>query len=137
MIFIEKTDFYQIIRQDVLNNLIENDDAKLDTEEAFAMAKVEAYLGARYDLAAEYALTGDDRNKMLMRAIMALMLYTLYGVRSSADIPEHIEDKKLYALEWLEGVRDEKLSTNLALSNTEDGRQGLFLSTGTKYSRAF
>lgn len=137
MIYIEKTDFEQIIRLDVLDNLTGGDDTKLDEEESYAMANVESHFGERFDLEAEYLFTGDDRNKMLVRTILHLMLYTLYGIRSTKDIPEHIEDKHGRALQYLKDVRDGKLSTNLTLKDAEVGRQAMFLGSGTKYSKAF
>ncbi len=138
MIFLIKDDFDQIMRLDVLDNITESDDSKLDTEEEFAMAKIGSFLGERYDLEAEYLLLGAQRNRMLIRAVMQLMLFALYQRRSSNDVPDHIYDGKEYVEKWLKGVRDGKLSTSLAIKDEELGSQELFLSEPNRnYSRRF
>ena len=137
MIFLEKNDFAQVIRLDILDNLTEGIDSKLDIQEGVAMDEVYTYLGNRYDLQAEYSKTGDDRNKTLLYQMINLMLYKLYGVKSSRDIPMHIEDNHKYAIRYLKGVRDGVLSTTMQLLNEDEGRKAIFLSQGKKYSRPF
>lgn len=138
MEYLVKTDFNQIIRTDILDNLTESDDRKLDTEELTAMATVKSYLGNRFDLTAEYALTGTDRDPKLIRTLTQLIIFELYKSRATADLPDHIWKGEKQAMDWLKGVRDGLLSTDLTPVDEDGDRFAIRTSPATqKYSRRF
>lgn len=90
MDFIAKEDYSSRINADVLEQLLGGDDAKLEDPEADAAQLIADRLSAKYNISAELGKTGAARNRSLVRWMLCLSLYYLYGSVADDDIPARV-----------------------------------------------
>jgi phage gp36-like protein len=118
--FLEKADYYSIIRQDVLDRVIDNNDTNRTLAENTAQAFMESYLRARYNVVAIFSAIGNNRNKLIVRYMIDIALYDLF----SRIAPEQMNEVRLQryqeAVSWLRDVRDGDLSPDLPIVEEED-----------------
>ncbi len=90
MDFITKPDYYSRVTADILGQLTENDDTLLEDPEADAADLISDKIGFKYNLSAELGKTGSARNRSLVRWIVCISLYYIYGRAVGDDIPKRI-----------------------------------------------
>lgn len=90
-IFINKIeDFKGVLSDRILNMLNSTDDLELINAEVQAIAMVRDALGEKFNLDAELSATGTSRNATLLRWLVSLSAYFIYGQASGDDTPERI-----------------------------------------------
>ncbi len=75
--------------------------------EETAIATIKEYIGSRYDcdLIFEPATeTADERNKHIVKIVIALTLFDLYSQTPAKDLPEHRKVAYDDAISWLKDV---------------------------------
>lgn len=73
--------------------------------ESWAQAMIKSYLAEKYNVDAEFALTGAARNFLIIQAMIDLALCTLHKTINPRDVPEHIAKSCDDVMAWLDAVR--------------------------------
>jgi hypothetical protein len=116
--------------------------------EAWAKAIIKSYLSAKYDTAAEFAITAtapppaeetpDTRNAIIKQVMVDLALCQMHKAINPRDIPELREKACDASIQWLKDARDGKVVVDLdpapvpagqtAYNRTHIGSQAKFIS---------
>jgi hypothetical protein len=88
--FLKSTDYDNWIGETLMRQIIGTDFSLLNSPENMAQAMVTDACGNKYDLPAEFAKTGDDRNHTLRRWMLSIAAYFIYHDIADVDIPERI-----------------------------------------------
>ena len=82
--------------------------------ESWAQALVKSYLSAKYNIAAEFALSAPTpRNFIIMQLVIDLSLCTVHKTINPRDVPEHIEKACEEAMEMMEKIRNGEMIMDL------------------------
>jgi len=122
MSFISINDYHSRISADVLNLLIDDDLTLLNEAEADAAQLITDRLAPKYQVAAELAKTDANRNRSLVRWMVCLALYFVYGRASSDEMPERVVKDYDDTLAELEKISGGKL--NCSLERVTDATTG-------------
>lgn len=119
MDFLTVEDFKAVCDDNTLNVIHQQDEANLARAVRYAIEEVSSYLRSRYDIAAAYAATGDERNAHLVMITCDVALYHLI-----AWLPKRIgfeirETRYKSAISWLKDVQAGKASPNLPVLTDE------------------
>lgn len=101
MEFLTNTDLLTVIDQDVLTAITGSNSARLDDAEAIAAGEVEEHLNTKYDTAAIFAATGNNRNQSIIRIMVDLTLYHAHCNLTPHNVPEVREKRYTKALKDL------------------------------------
>lgn len=124
MEFLTADDLKLVIRDQQLNNLVDNDSALIDLAESEAIEKVKTYLRNRYDVEDVFAQSGTDRNKLVVSLVRDLALYYMAKRQNPRAVPDHIKECHEEAIQVLSDIAEGKAHPNLpALPLDEDGNQ--------------
>lgn len=86
--FLQDSDYTQIIKEDQLESVLDGDANAKDEAEKYAVATVKSYLSNRYDITAEFAKTGADRHPVLVNLVMDITVYRLHLRINPRQIPD-------------------------------------------------
>lgn len=114
-------DDYVVIGPDALTILQKSDASRREVAERSAAEEITGYLGARYDMKAEFARTDLERNSKVVMVFCDLVLYDLVcslPQRMGFEIRKQRRDD---AIKWLDAARRQNL--NLPTYQSEDGKQ--------------
>ena len=121
--FMKESDYAGRIKDEIKRMVTGTEDpndvsAKQLLAEETSISTVTEYIGGRYDCDAIFnpppSGTGaDTRNKHMVKIIMALTLYDLYGQTPSKDLPQHRKDNYDDAISWLKDVGRGNINTTL------------------------
>lgn len=87
--FVTKADYYVGKRQEVIDQLTDDDDALLDQAEADAIDLVKKKLH-HYDVETIFSQEDADRDKTVLRWCIYIVLYYIYERADDAFIPESV-----------------------------------------------
>lgn len=123
MIFLTIEDFNAVCDSQTLNVINQADTANLDRAERYAIEEVSSYLRSRYDTAATFATSANQRNGLLVMIVADVCLYHLI-----AWLPKRIgfeirETRYKQALDWLRDVQAGKATPDLPLPVDPDTGQ--------------
>jgi len=136
MIFLTITDFLLKISDDIRNQITGSDDAVLDDAEIHAMAVIQDALYQKYDLDAEFAKTGDNRHKNLLRWMLNLALYFLYERIPDNQVPERVVKNYDDTVIEIKNIEIGKRNTSLAkLTREDNGRKETNVRWGSNKKR--
>ena len=113
MTFLSTDDFKAVCDPQTLNVIDQADPQNLDRAECYAIEEVSSYLRTRYDVAATFSMSGQQRNGYLVMIVADVALYHLV-----AWLPKRIgfdirETRYKQAIEWLKDVQAGKASPDL------------------------
>lgn len=112
--FIDKSDYGISIRENILDQVIDFDQDKLDKAEEAAIELMRGYLNTRYDCDSDdagiFTRTGTLRNPVILMHGVDISLYFLHKNINPRKIPEHRTKQYENAIEWLTNVRDCKIN---------------------------
>lgn len=106
--FITDDDYLPYIKDTNLTRMIEADPAVRETAEDTALAVVRDSLHALYDTAAIFGATGNDRNRQLVRWVIALALYYMYERLPANIMPARVRDNYQEVMAFLKDIEDGK-----------------------------
>lgn len=104
MAFIDKADYKDVINQNILDDITEVDDTKIDTSETKAIAFMKSFLSSRYDVANIFNKTAAARNDIILGYAKDITLYYLHRLINPRKVPAERRNAYMEAKEWLEGV---------------------------------
>lgn len=111
--FINYNDYQGARSSRILDMLTGDNDTILLTAETTAIGIVTDRLAERYNLTAELAKSGSDRNSSLIRWILALSIYSVYSRVPDQEVPERVIKDYDDTLKELEQLQQGKLSCAL------------------------
>lgn len=112
-------DDYVVIGADALGILQKSDAARREVAEQSAAQEITGYLGARYDLKAEFARNGPERNMKVVLVFCDLVLYDLVCSLPQRMGYELRKERRENAVKWLESAKRQNL--DLPTYQSEDG----------------
>ena len=130
MAFIDKTDLNRYLEDNTTDQITDSDDALVTEVISDAEDRIREKISPRYDLDTEFAKTGANRNRSLMKHCINLSIYYLFQRLYLNVIPEGRGIAYEEAEKWLDDVYMGKLNVALA-TNDEDAQQGWPLRWGS------
>lgn len=131
--YISKDDYKYQIRTERLDQILEASDEDeellLDNAETEALAIIRDHLGKRYDMVAEYATSGDNRNKVVLRWAKVLVIYFIYERIPDEMVPERVVSNYEMVMKMLVKVEDgdkDVFGLTPVLVTDADGNTGAF-----------
>jgi len=113
MAFINQSDYKSQIRDQRLNQMIDNDPSVLTLVESEAIATVRNKLYQWYDVANIFNKTGNDRDALVLLWCKRVALYILHGRLPNAMIPPHIADDYKETMDWLAEISKGNVAVDL------------------------
>jgi hypothetical protein len=110
MVFLTIDDFDKQIRSENLDRIIDSNSVILDDAEASAILRATGYLDGRYDMPAEFAKSGTDRNALLVTILIDLVLYDVHSRINPRNVPELRMARRDEATDLLKKTNEEKLN---------------------------
>ena len=111
--FITNADYKVAIRDQRLQQLIDQDNSILDDAEAAAIAIVQDALYARYDTATIFTATGQNRKMQVVRWVRGIAMYYLHERLPDKMMPPNIEKEYNRILDTLTEIERGNKSTDL------------------------
>lgn len=113
MPYLTQTDYEGSVRDQRLQQIIDEDLTILDNASDTAEAIVRDYLASRYDVEAIFALSGANRHAQVVRWCLMLALYIIYDRVEDDLVPERIIKNYDDTLQTLTMIADARMSANL------------------------
>jgi phage gp36-like protein len=111
--FLTSDDYTLAIKDDVLDIVTDSDTGTVNSAELTAQAEIESYLNQRFDVAAIFEASGEDRNALLVTYMVDVALYHLHTRINPRNIPEIRMIRYSNVIDWLKMVASGKISPNL------------------------
>jgi hypothetical protein len=124
----------EIIAQGIISTSLTADQFR-NKAENWAMAYVKSFLGAQYNIIAEYALdsASADRDPVILQITIDLALCRMHKTINPRDVPEHIAIGCEGAQKWLEDARDGTVGVGIPVLPGETPLQSTFLDSQIKF----
>ena len=113
-------DYKIVIKNDILNRIVEEDDDLRMEAELYAEKTISTYLRKKYDVTAIFAKTGADRDRDVMVHYINIALHLLSSRINPNQIPEIRENAYQAAMSWLKGIANGDISPDLPLLPVEE-----------------
>ncbi len=110
MAYLTKDDFDQAVYADILEAITKGDDDAIDSNISSTIDEMKGYLNGRYDVAAEFAKTGNARNKFLLRVAINHCQYYLYSMHNPRKMTVIVKENWEKAIADLEKIQAGKLN---------------------------
>ena len=121
MIFLSVDDFSKVIKDDILDRIINSDQTLLDDAELAVVKEMQSYINHRYDGATIFAQTGSDRNPLIVMYAVDMLLYHIHSRLNPRQISDVRRDRYDAALQFLRAIASGELSPDLPKSATDTG----------------
>lgn len=118
--FIEKTDYKTQLRDQRLDQIIDQDNTILDEAEETAIQIVKDHLYQLYDTDTIFAATGSARKRNVLRWCICLSIYFLYERIPDSMVPERVIKNYDDTLEMLKRVAKGQPALDLPEKVNED-----------------
>jgi len=120
MTFLTTDDFLMKMSEDIRNQITDTNNTILDDAELQATAIIQDAFFDKYDLDAEFAKTGDDRHRNLLRWMLNLTVYFIYERIPDEQVPERIVKNYDDTVQEIKLVEQGKRNTSLTKLIRED-----------------
>lgn len=140
MSFIVFDDYKTLIKDDVLQAVMDNDKTIVLDVELMAQAEIESYLNQRYNVAEIFNKTGNVRNPLILMYMIDIVLYHIHARINPKFIPDIRKDRYDIALSWLDKVAKGVLNPDLPRlvdSNNETVGFASRYGSNTKFNHQF
>lgn len=117
MAFIAKSDLYSYVDQSTIDQLTDNNDTFVDDAILSAQDRITEKISPRFDLAAEFALTGAARNRSLLKHCINLSIYYLFQRLYTDIVPDGRVEAMSEAERWLNDTYEGKIQVTLTKNN--------------------
>lgn len=134
--FLRSTDYDNWIGETLMRQIIGTDFDLLNSPENMAQAMITDACGTKYNLPAEFAKTGDNRNHTLRRWMLSIAAYFIYHDIADVDIPERIIKDYDDVRSELSQIASGKRGVDLDSLEDEDGNDLTSFSYGSDSVRS-
>lgn len=121
MVFLKHDDFSVTIDDNLLNQIIKNQPALLDSIELMAIAEMQSYLSTRFDVVNIFNKQGNERNPLIVLYLIDIILYHLHARVSPRNISQLRVDRYNQAIEWLKMASTGIIQPDLPLKADTQG----------------
>lgn len=126
MPFLIFEDYKTLIKDDVLQAVMDNDKSIILEVEQMAQAEMESYLNQRYDVANIFNKTGNSRQPLILMYMIDIVLYHVHARINPKFIPDIRKDRYDIAISWLNKVARGDINPDLPkIENSESPLAGL------------
>jgi phage gp36-like protein len=87
MKYITKTELLTLVKENILNDLTQENNNILDELELLAMSEVDAIIGSKYNMTEVFNRKGENRNPFIKNLVINVMLYYLHMRLTPNQIP--------------------------------------------------
>lgn len=131
--FLLKEDFGSVIDNNLIDEITEFDDNKLDTAILEAVSFMKGYLNNRYDVQAIFLATGSDRNPIIMMYCKDIVVYNLHSILNPRKIPDKRGQRYNAAVNWLNEINQMIINQpDLPLTENDNSRDYVKFGGNTK-----
>lgn len=124
--FIERSDYHNM-RDSILNQIVDDDDALLDGVELEAIEEVKNYLFQHYDTTTIFSQTGDDRSKLVLKWCKHVVLYIAHERIPDDQVPDRIIKNYDDTISLLTRINSGKMNVDLPrVQNDEEENKTKF-----------
>ena len=131
MAFIVKSDLLTYIDESTIDQLTDNNNGYVNEAIADAEERIREKISPRYDMATEFAKTGANRQRSLLKHCINLSIFYLFQRLYTDVLPEGRVEAREDAEKWLDDVYNGNLSVTLA-TNDEPNEQGYPIRWGSE-----
>lgn len=121
MDFLTTQDFKTLIKDKILDDVIQADETILDDMERMAIGEMASYLKRRFDTTAIFAATGEERNPVIILKLLDMVIYHLHSRINPRQIPDLRAERYENAIKWLEDVAKDKIDPDLPATEQPEG----------------
>lgn len=104
MSFLVQADFREVIKNDLLEQIIEDHTASLTESTETAIEEMASYLSSRYNVEQIFNKTGDDRHKLMVLFGIDIALYHLHARIDPIQVPDIRKDRYKNATDSLKMI---------------------------------
>jgi phage gp36-like protein len=119
MAFLTADDYKELIQDDILQSVIESNDALRISAELKAEAEMTSYLNVRFDVPNIFNKEEAARNASVVMFMVDIVLYHLHSRINPGQIPQLRIDRYNEAKRWLEMVASGKLLPSLPVPDVQ------------------
>jgi phage gp36-like protein len=131
MPFINKSDYFKQIKEEVFDQIIEDSNQiRLDAELA-GQSEMESYLRDRFDVAQIFNKTGAARHPLILLYLIDIVLYHIHSRINPINIPDIRQVRYDNAIEWLKKVSKGEISPDLPTKEDEEGNTATLWKMGS------
>jgi phage gp36-like protein len=123
MIFVQDDDYNKVIKDDILDRVIQGSPAYLWDAERASRAEMISYLNPRFDTMTIFSQTGDARDALIVMYFVDIVLYHIHSRINPKQVPEIRVERYERAIAWLKAVSRGEIVPALPTIPTEDGQQ--------------
>jgi hypothetical protein len=128
-------DDYDVQTRPELLSVIASSSLSRQKAELMAQAIIDEAINKRYDTAAIFSATGDDRSIIVIMYLIDITLYILHSKVATRAIPKAREDNFKTAKEWLKLVNIGRLNPDLPEMIDADENENYLGSAGSNTQR--
>uniref|UniRef100_UPI00321676C8 phage protein Gp36 family protein n=1 Tax=uncultured Draconibacterium sp. TaxID=1573823 RepID=UPI00321676C8 len=121
--FLSKADLQKSITADMLNAVLDGNDALIDQTCDEAVGKMKERLNGKFDVEAIFTATGAERHPVVLAYAKDLTIYMLWKITDPLGIPSLRKDAYKEAMQWLTDCMNGDMSTTLP-TTTEPNESG-------------
>lgn len=126
MIYLTINDFKPFIEDIILNQVIQNNPALLDTIELMAIDEIKSYLETRFNTNDIFSKTGNNRHSIVVMLLVDIVLYHLHSRVAPRNISQIRTERYNQAIDYLKnaalGTIQPPLPLKLDTNNNPDDR---------------
>jgi len=116
MTYLEEEDFYSVIAEEHLAEVVDDDLSRLDALEQTAMGEMTGYLNVRYDPTKCFR-TDPDRIPIIVQMMVDIVLYHAHSRIMPDNVPTLRKDRYQNAISWCEKVADGFIAPDLPVKD--------------------
>jgi len=128
-------DLKSLLKENILDDLSENDYTLFDQLESYSIGEIDAMIGFKFDVDASFK----QRNPFLIMTLIDIFAYHFASRMTHTDMQNIKEERYTTAREWLRDIAMGKIVPNLPMKQEEVGEyvsKNLY-TTHQKYSYAY
>jgi len=112
MKYITLNDLKTLLKENVINDLSENNYPLLDSLESYAISQVNAFIGFKFDVNASL----QKRNPFIIMLLIDILSYHLTSRMTHVEVPDNIQQRYDDALKYLKDVSMGKITPDIPMN---------------------
>ena len=110
-----------VIYEHVMDDISAEDDATVLQCIEAAIGEMKSYLASRYDVAAIFAATGDDRDKLILEDTKVIAVWNLIRLSNNELIYDQWRERYDRVVKFMEQVAEGSITPDLPIATDEHG----------------
>ena len=119
--FITVEEMRTVIYDHVMDDISENDDSKVLQCIEAAVSEMKSYLASRYDVAAIFAATGNNRDPLILEDTKVVAVWNLIRLSNSELIYEQWRERYDRVIDFMKQVSEGSITPDLPIATDAQG----------------